>query len=984
MSREIKNIGHFGSLLLRLVRLASDSNTLLPHVNRVTRTILRPAFQVMAVIVFMPRRRWILKNRQTPFLGEENKAGGKTSFSAASPVETRTETGAKVIDRRRVSIPSQPLDFVSNKASSIAEDKAENDQEGSSTRNFSAFLFAALGSLTLFLECGPRRTSASRIDIGRTAWNSLNLQTLLLNRKGEDWVAVAQTINELEPSKNGDWRLALILWVRSRFSQVELAHRIHGDITSPLFNFEDLGLFTIYLKLAKDAISSYSTEQASEILSVALIWARKNINPYEPSGHKIAARSLVQGLLEQRPELDERIFSTLKLQAHDAELPSATLPIEIQLLAVALRNRANGVGTTFANAILSANFDMSRAESVARLADSTVAPTPIVHSMGKHTARRALSTLWLQRFTPWLVPPTATAALVIATRELAWPAIKFSLGMAEAIAILALLVTVNVFTVQLSASRLPGIIARNAGRPWQLLFSYSSALTLLTIVGAKEFLSDSFPDSKEAIGWGSLFAFVLSIGSLLPAMFLLLRMTDAARASANYLTAMASFARATGRDMGRIQAKAILLNSSLDSFPAATVAIDTTTGEWRTDILGRRRGFFSPSIATLRKLLNRKEFMQGMRLQLIAGVGTIVDSGVTVASLIPPKDRAVSDRLVKAANRVFSIRSSRRIEDLASGSVALTQISLDLARTGDTGTAHAVAQNALRLLSQHLSASREARISTIRSFRIWSGLPGAGTNIEDDIAPANPALRDVVRIVVHARLSSEHDRLDILETFIRPIFSMTLADDAAGLVATFGVPQDIAKIPAGIRPASELLRLAGVRALELRSRMLFNEVLNRLASLGQEKTCANQVANTCSELAATAAAFNPRWSIYATRIMAKLLTGMDGGKENPMSQLHARLLWRIGSAGLTCGAISVALNSAKLIWLGGKYNSVMEMASDEDVLSYEEAHSKMQGGYLGRSPKDSLATCGTFLSQLRPLLEMEEHLEISGVDSEVI
>ena len=62
---------------------------------------------------------------------------------------------------------------------------------------------------------------------------------------------------------------------------------------------------------------------------------------------------------------------------------------------------------------------------------------------------------------------------------LRWAPAHTAIAVGDSIALLAVLAAVNVFTVQLSASRLPGVIARSAGQPWELFFSYSSALTLL-------------------------------------------------------------------------------------------------------------------------------------------------------------------------------------------------------------------------------------------------------------------------------------------------------------------------------------------------------------------------------------------------------------------------------------------------------------------------------------------------------------------------
>src|SRR5260370_39488240 len=85
------------------------------------------------------------------------------------------------------------------------------------------------------------------------------------------------------------------------------------------------------------------------------------------------------------------------------------------------------------------------------------------------------------RALPWLTPPALAAGAALAVHAHHWAPAHTTIALGDSIALLAVLAAVNVFTVQLSASRLPGVLARPARPPWGLFFSSSSALTLLGV-----------------------------------------------------------------------------------------------------------------------------------------------------------------------------------------------------------------------------------------------------------------------------------------------------------------------------------------------------------------------------------------------------------------------------------------------------------------------------------------------------------------------
>ena len=221
-------------------------------------------------------------------------------------------------------------------------------------------------------------------------------------------------------------------------------------------------------------------------------------------------------LLEQRPELDEIVITALELQADESQMPpDRSLPVEARLLAIATRDRAPDFGAALSRAAVKAGFGPAQMEAAARLADAPLARPARLREAERIGAPLTAVMFVMGRSLPWLTPLAVAAGVGIATHMLRWAPAQTMISVGDSIAMLALLAAVNVFTVQLSASRLPGVIARSAGQPWELSFSYSAALTLL---GLSVFRAHA-AWLAAASSWAALAALVLFSAGVLPAMF---------------------------------------------------------------------------------------------------------------------------------------------------------------------------------------------------------------------------------------------------------------------------------------------------------------------------------------------------------------------------------------------------------------------------------------------------------------------------------
>ncbi len=897
-----------------------------------------------------------------------------------------TPSGLRIVDKRRAGLRTAVTPASGESPGAVpvrrhAEEAIQNGshRSGAAVRASGKLRYTVLGRL---IRAG-RRTPlpvGSDADLGRHAWEGKVCGQLLRGKPGrqED---LSELIGLAADQNAGDWRAPVLWWAKQHVPPADLAGLVQAEFTGPGPDGLAERKLIMLMRLTGHAAAALPDRDARAAIRIALARSRKPVDPYAPSGLTLVARSLVSELLEQRPELDEIILSGLELQAGVPQTgQSAQLPVEARLLAIAIRNRTPDSGRSLSQAAARAGLDPAQLETAARLADA-----PLVRPAHLRQAERTLAPLdaagfVIGRALPWLTPPALAAGAALAVHAHHWAPAHTTIALGDSIALLAVLAAVNVFTVQLSASRLPGVLARPAGQPWELFFSYSSALTLLG-------LAAFHPRAAwlvAATSWAALLALGLVSAGLLAAMFRLLRRTDAGRAAGGYVARTIPLARMAGRRLGRVQANAAEMREALAAIPAVRTSVDAIAGEWSHIIPARARGFFTPSRRGMRRLLARHGFDTGMRLRVLAGFGTIIGAGENMACLVPARDQTVTRSLAKQASRTLRTRSCTRVEDIAAGAVALTQMAVDLADSGDIGTARTVAQHVARLVTEHTAAARRARRQTFRkqalktraadAGSLRSGVLSAQAEVrarDDELVPVIPALRDTLRVAVKGRLDSRKDQFNVPGTIIEQLLSSSGQAEAAVDMLISAVAADAPEAIAGPRTAAELLRIAGLRALELRRPAAFQQVLHglgRLAGNGAGNSAAIDIAGA---LAATASRFDVRLSKRAVDwALARLDRASDDAATAPtlVAWSKAGILWRAGAAGLTCGAMSVAVHSARTVFELGAQDSLATMASNRDMITRESVRSNLLGGYLGDQPEDALANFGTFAKDLEPVL----------------
>lgn len=897
---------------------------------------------------------------------------------------TVTPTGVRIVDKRKIAIRPANVKGINQvhpgedpiQAGSATVGQLMSGLYRAAVNATGALWFVLLGRLIRAAQRTPLPAGLCDTDLGRHVWQRTSCRQLIRGKPGhnECW---SEMLDLAMDESAGDWRLPVTWWFNRHVPPAELARLVRAELGRPGRPPSSDRRLTLLLRLAAHVATALPDQDARAVIGTALTLSRRPIDPYTPNGLVLVSRSVVTTLLEQRPELDKLIINTLDLQRGESRMePDFPLPVEARLLAIATRNRVSDFGATLSRMAVKAGLGPTQLEVAARLADAILVRPPLLRTAERTEASAATVGFIVRRVLPWLVPVLFSFGAGATAGLAGWIPTPISISLGESIALLALLVTVNVFTVQLSASRLPGIVARSAGQPWQLFSSYSAVLTLLSL-SVTDLRTPWLAASKS---WAALVALMLFVGSLLAAMFLLLERTDAGRAASGYVAVALPRARAAGRRLGRTQARAVEMREVLQTAPAVTMSPDAIAGEWSQDVVADIRGFFIPSRIGMRRLLAYATFRSGMRLRVLAGLGTIVGNGETVAALVPGRDQTVTGALAKQANKSLRTRSCKHVEEVATGAVALAQLALDLAKAGDTGTAHTVAQNVVRLVTEHTAATRVARAQMFRrqALRARVANPGGFRNTaqssqaavrerDTELVPVVPALRDSMRLAIRSRLNSREDLFDVPEALIVPLLSSSGEAEAGVKILAFAVPSSPEESTRS-SDITELLRIAGVRALELRDSSTFKQVIERLDTLAQHAATVSDAIAITSVLGATACRFDARLSRLAVDHAMAQIAADSTTADGRAAKRRMMALWRVGAAGLACGTLSIAVYVARRLCEIGDQDRLATAASDEGLIAREATRSDIRGGYLGDQAMDALANFWTFLSDLAPVL----------------
>ncbi|MFF5075563.1 hypothetical protein ACFY36_00805 [Actinoplanes sp. NPDC000266] len=578
--------------------------------------------------------------------------------------------------------------------------------------------------------------------------------------------------------------------------------------------------------------------------------------------------------------------------------------------------------------------------------------------------------IWLNRR---VLPPAGTlfalASCAFWTYSHSWNAPPVQPEIQDGIASLAAVITVNVFTVQLSTTRLPGFMARAAGHPWQLTVAYVSSF--LVLISSFKLTTDG--RLSAAFSWLSLAAVVVFGVSLLLAVLRWIGRTNAAEAAKDFTSLRQSRFATFGRRLGRRQAAAMEMSEALDSIPIVVKTIDQVLGERSAGIEQKVRGFFMLSRRHLRRLLEQKEFEQGTRVRIASGLGTLKDAQEEVINLVPGRNQVVRSRLFRLARKVVKIHGPGNADFVSSSLVSMISLSNKLAESGETGAARSVSLCAVRLMQIHSSAARRARRRAAQR-QAWRAAAfeavqtdgrtvasGAAKSRSRDsaIVPMDPALKELVDIGVSSSVGADTRVSELGLLLIDTLLRSTGKAEAVGEMLLHKLPAPTSEHIAA--KSTEIAWRIGVHALKHDHRILWQNVLEWLERAAEESKQAARPVMIAGALVAASCRFDADLSHIGIEAFVKLTAGQP---DEPPS---VEGLWHIGASALSAGNPSVAVIAARAIH-SRRQSDLLYMLDEPDRLSNAKFRADLRGGYLGDLGTEALVAFARYPKELDGLV----------------
>lgn len=817
-------------------------------------------------------------------------------------------------------------------------------------RTESALGWLALGALELPLADGVKSRQ-----LGERLINSLIARELLLQSHGS--LRPSQAYDLVADETVGT---SAISWILRHPGDAELARRVHHDLVEdPLAAGRDR-LIAAH-RVLRGVVATLSDAQARAVLASVAIRARQPVDPYGDDAINSAARSAFVDLVAVRSELDKAAIDLVI-----AETPSPTgLVPTAGLLAAALRRRPSDGGRALASAIREWSPSPDDARAFLRAADSLIAVTPAPPTGRPRLlgAFQRVRNVIVRGIVVVIGPLTATAVGVWAYDH-RWvkPVVHF--GAAEAIAALTVLATVNVFTVQLSATRLPGPVARVVGQPRSIGLAYSAVLTVLAIA----LLEPTAARTSAASAWAAAAAAGVFSAALPVALLTFARRTDPARAARAYRGSTDGAHRATGRYLGRVQARASEIRDLAADLDGVVLSVERERVGRRVSIVAPRRGFLLPSIRQLRRLAASAPFVTGdVQLRISAGIGTIVEHGEALATLVPGRSAVVKQRTARQVRRALRLRRARRVDETTSAAVGLVALAIELAERADFGTSRVVAQEAALIVAGHVEDARESRRrvlhrqvrttgSEARDAETATGRRTASrSSLERDadrgLAPVVPALRATTQAAVSQRMRGDRELFDVPELILGTLLDVSERAEATTSILVFAIPNRAKNITIPASAVGELLTMAAVRSMETGDTLALGLARERLRELHTDANMRGELQGVASVLTAIC------WWVLPTAAHDQLdwYASLTAGAAAPGEQSALLGLSRVGAAAILSGLPSVALRAAAAVrGVNPDLAHVRQTVLGDETRLREETHSALRGRYLGDSPSDAL------------------------------
>jgi hypothetical protein len=723
-------------------------------------------------------------------------------------------------------------------------------------------------------------------------------------------------------------------------------------------------------QLLPSVAATLSDDNAKAILRSLAVRAEQPIDPYGDSRLTTSARTAFVELLVRRPELDEQVTDILL----SGERDSGRVETIASLLGAAIRTRAPEGGRAFARALQRWAPKAEAAESFARAADNlTPAASEQPFLPGPWRGHLESIRTGLAAAAEVLAGPLIAVSVGAWAYRYKWHSPTVIIGVADAVAALTVLATVNVFTVQLSATRLPGPIARVAGQSRWVGLAYSAVLTTMALT-----LSD--PRSvrlSRATSWAALVTTAAVVFFLAASVLTFSRRTDPGRAAGAYRKSTNTRHRAAGRRLGRLQARAGEIRVRAADLDGVSLGIEVERTGRRVLLSAPRRGFLLPNMRRLRALSRSEPFRNGdVALRISKGIGTIVKEGALIASLVPTRSSTVGRVTWRRARRALCLRRVGRVDETTSAAVGLISLAFELDNRADAGTAAIVGQEAALLVASQVGAARESRRHELRrqqrhsargvsrdAIRPEAELQAATERARDlTLVPVVPSLRAAIIAAVSGCGHSAESRSDLRESMLRVLLDCSQRAEAGAVMLAVALPQTIQATQPGFPPdvetITELLRMSAERAMETEDGQTLAFVRQRLLVLFEDSTGRPHTLAVASILGAMSCWLMP----LIAREQLEWYLGIVTKYKVEGSTAALLGFCRIGAAALASGIPSVAFGAAGAVKAAhSDLDLVRQKVLEDGVWQREDTQSKLRGGYLGDSPPDALKSFVDFV-----------------------
>ena len=819
-----------------------------------------------------------------------------------------------------------------------------------------------IGSCAARLNPGSAGTKTLRQSLGRQLRGDPTAVALVLSRLGDaDAVAVYERIDDTPLGA-----LAQSWLARRRPPSAALADLIVARLAAGPAAGTDEG----YVKALKEVqflANSFGSDQLHTITTLLMDHVGAPINPYAPNPLTEDHRSALVAVLIARPESQDDIEEVIRQSP-----PLPPTPPLVELAAAGISGRPPDWGSSFVS--LATKWTASSSNDLSAVAELASDQSPLTAMKEFRPGGDDVGDSvrdFCRLAVVFIIGPTLALAIGLISRHWKWSGPGTTVGIGDAIAVLALIATINIFSVQLSADRLSGPLARVAAQPIWLKVSYNCGLTLFALT-LFPFHSERWTTPTD---WAMAALAIGSIISLVTGLIVIASRTDPASAAHAYVSSSLRAHKRSGRWFGTVQATATELRAYVDRVLWVEVALGPQFVGRRVPIEAPGRGLLLPKRSRLDRLGRGTSFMTGeMYLRLHAPFGVPLDKGTVFASLRPNESSSVARRDIDRATQALRLVGVRRLDQSVAAGSALTSLALDLARRGDTGSAHHVADRAAHLVAEHVAAARRERRRAFDQRRTASReernvlRPDADAasrktrQSEAELTTVSPVLTVAVRLAVNNRLHVARELGDVPEYILGGLLEATTLADGGCAIASGLLPRSWTEVVASPEQVGRLIELIAIRALELDDRNSLVLIRTAIAALMRDTENRPALEDSGSVIAANSCWLRPN---EAPRF-AEWYCGLV--KDGPQQPRNALRLLRIGGAALASGRLQVALMMTAL--LSGVDLSDPNLSMSNDAIRTREALlSNMGGRYLGDSPADALANFLQFAVSMRRILD---------------